>query len=575
MAAPATHVATATNKSNVYDYILDMQKIILVSMKKTYKNRMARKTVRRGRKQHGGGKIGQGSYGAVFYPALKCWQNDARRPNHVSKILKNTSLEDELRRARILENLPGVKQYISFPDRACGLNLYNVNDENEFNETSLANFKTNGEFSMLLSPYSGVNLYKDFKLRGDQYVPFFNSLPNVFEAVQFLHANHIAHRDIKPANIVTLQQADGSFVTKLLDVGILVYTNQVPSTAPQARQHNLLSIVNYGERQIYEHSTSYMPFDVVLMYEPRWKNRFTSIESELRSLRAEYSAWTKSHQIYFHMFPYTVFHRVNGQYEPLPSMNDLINTLDDNFSIFKSRQADVLEVLARKLDIWCLGFTMMSVWRQLTNQAVMKVANADGTKNSYVYMTYHKFVDELGPGTIPVSSLEQILRDEKREGLIPQETIDWYRAVAEEITVPWNAMCMRMMEADPANRPELDESLVEFRNLLPVIQRLFSGANVYQHLVILRIAEATGAAAAGGGAAAAGGGGSPRKNHVAINIAYAKANTNFAAAAGGGGGGYIPKNESAKPTFESSSSSNGGNKPTKQEGGRKTRRRRL
>jgi hypothetical protein len=488
--------------------------------------------------QKGGLRIGGGSYGVAFRPALPCMgRAGVRTANHVSKIVHSQTMVDEWRRGRIIHGIPGINQYLTYPDDQCYLNTNATNAANQFNADRLGGFRNMmGRFPQLISADGGDPVYKDFTLNANQYVPFVESLPNLFEGLQLLHANHVVHRDIKPPNIVTRQLPDGRFETKMIDVGLLAYTNRVPGFDAAAQARNQLSVLNPRENDIYARPTSYMPYDLTLMYSGDGFQRYTDIPHALNNIRGLYSNWRNHQQELFQILPYTAFNYTTQGFVSHPSYNDLILILNAPGSLYRAHGPAEIETIFQKADIWMLGFTLLSVWTQLINQTVVKFINAAGVIQYQVYMVKQKFSAELGDQDFDVSMIPQIIADAGHPDLVPRATINWYTAISRDITVPLSRMCYAMMHPDPRHRPTLVESLATFQGLLPMIRQHFSGADVQQHLVALRIA---------------------RPGAVPVLAVESPA------AAGGGGGG------AATPAASQNNGSAGGKK---QEGGRRNKK---
>jgi serine/threonine protein kinase len=471
------------------------------------------------RKQKGGRRIGGGTYGVAFRPALPC-VGTGRTPDSVAKVVSDETQADEWRRGRIVHNIRGIDRFIAYPTSQCILDQVALIPANGFVQANMVNFRdARGQFPMLLSSDGGDSFF-DIRLTGDQYIPFLESLPNVFQGLWILHLNHVVHRDIKPQNLVTRRLANGQFESKILDVGLLVYSNQVVEAGPEDIAHNQLSVFNPEMNLIYSEPTSYMPFDLTLMYNGDGYQRYDDIPFSLNINRYRYQTWVEDQTYYFATLPYQKFDERRQSLVPDPPFNDLIVTLNAPGGLYRRHSPQDIEQIFFAADIWMLGLTMLYLWTKMTYQAVIKVTDLAGVSSNTVFMMKNKFAAELGGDQIGVNDLENLLFNENQVGLIPQETIDWYVTIANDITIPWHEICMAMMHPDPAQRIDLVTAAGRFDALLPVIRNHFSVPNFQQHLIALRIQRpgaVAAVAAAGGGAAAAGGGG--------------------AAAAGGGGGG--------------------------------------
>lgn len=474
------------------------------------------------RKQKGGRRIGGGSYGVAFRPSLPC-VGRGRVPNMISKVVSRETQDDEWRRSRIVDRIPAIAQFVAYPTAQCDLNRPAVNAANRFDLVEMFQFRNNqGIYPMLLSPDGGDSLY-DIVLQANQYSPLIESMANVFHGLWVLHMNHIVHRDIKLANIVTRQQPDGEFITKLMDVGLLTYSNRVVENTQEDIDHNIVSVFNPVENNIYNEPTYYMPFDLTLMYSGDGYFRYSAIPFSLNNLRANYDTWVEQQRIWSGVIPFRMFNTHRRIIYPIPQFDDLITLLNTPGSVYRRHSPADIELIFRAADIWMLGFTMLELWSKLTHQAVMSTVGQTGVVRNRVYMMRRKFRAELGDSDLDILTLGNKLIERRQEGLIPQDTLDWYVSIANNITLRWHNICLLMIHPNPVRRIDLVDAAGRFNALLPIIRRHFSGPDVQQHLIALRILPpaAAGAvavvavenlpAAGGGGGGAQGGGGRSQK----------------------------------------------------------------
>lgn len=500
---------------------------------------MPRKQHKTHRKQRGAGGNMEGTFGKVFRPALPCVGAAGQRPpNHVSKVSKRganaESVAFEWRVSQELGKIPGIEHYFAFADQSCDVNLTHITPANRFN-ASVMRRKPTGAIGMFQVPDGGDDVYKSLHLTAADYIPFFMSLTNLFEGLSFLHEHQVAHRDIKPLNVVSKKMGDGSFQTKYIDPGMSIFLNIDYSGTAAAAAHNELTFLNEYNTQYFYGATSYMPFDLVLLYTVRGMPRYDDIPYSLNQTGPRaYAQWASSQLKFFNIVPFETIDQ-NGNPSAYPDFATMRTELSN--SLYRNAAHDNIATIIKAADVWMLGFTLMAVWTRLTNLMVIQYESSPGHIQEKLFMIADKFTSEIGDDALSLDDLPQILVDIGLPDLIPADTIKWYRHVGQDVITPLHAICMAMMAVKPEDRITIDEALGRYIALAPAFRRYFTEDQVARHFSNLRIIKGVPAAVAAGGAAAAGGGGggarvatpapvmnkptTQQNNYVAVNVAPA------------------------------------------------------
>jgi len=196
------------------------------------------------KKQRAGRFIFAGASGCAFgNPPLKCKGEATRRNSkYVSKLMNKFSALDEFEEARPFQ-FNTRKRYFIWPESQCEVDRTNIQPTNELDKCD----KQSGYTTLLFSENGGDNLW-DLQLNAEEYIPFFESLVNLFDGLEAIRhyvtyktyrgtdtSTMLAHCDIKPLNIVTLKQADGTFRTRFIDFGLAMTMSesypQIPSSS--------------------------------------------------------------------------------------------------------------------------------------------------------------------------------------------------------------------------------------------------------------------------------------------------------------------------------------------------------
>jgi serine/threonine protein kinase len=484
----------------------------MVRKTQKHKGHSRKRTLRKRtmRKQRGGRPIGGGSYGVVFRPALPCVgavPPGSRPANHVSKIATPATIQREWVFSQALAKIPDAHTYFAFPDKPCFLNSGHLVAENEFGTASLqqhiAPIAKFGPFQMLQMPDAGTDLGK-LRLAANEVIQLFYGLQNLFVGLQDLHKYHLAHRDIKLDNLIAQKMPDGSFKVKFIDVGLMLSLHVDPGVDNQSHLLNYFSVLNEKSGEIYKHPLSYMPFDLILMFKGEHSPpRYTNLVASLTPFNLAYEKWAIDQLKHMGVSPFIQYdNHANMNFFPtFDSYIQIIAQPDGGYAnLTLDTRADIYEAA----DVWCLGLSLLAFWTRFSHQIVLQMRGA-GNVSHIVYMKNINFKAESQDDLIPLDLLAATF-----PRLITKETLDWYKTVANEITLPWNEMCMKMMDPEPLKRPFVDEAFELYKALLPKILQHFKPSAVRQHFPALRIPlapEVAPVAAVDAAAAAAGGGG--------------------------------------------------------------------
>ncbi len=173
--------------------------------------------------------IGEGNYGCVHSPSLKCkTKKDINYDNKVSKLLTAKDAKDELKELSIFKELDKLEEhYLGYPKKCKPMNdeetkqeIQKCSDGRKF----LENYK---DLRLLVMENGGVSLdsyvsslyskrYNEETTKHTE-IMFLNML-NVLRGVKFLIDNKLCHKDLKGPNIVF---NEGTRTMKMIDFGML------------------------------------------------------------------------------------------------------------------------------------------------------------------------------------------------------------------------------------------------------------------------------------------------------------------------------------------------------------------
>tara|TARA_B100001057_G_scaffold455386_1_gene501887 strand:- start:3240 stop:4394 length:1155 start_codon:yes stop_codon:yes gene_type:complete len=175
-------------------------------------------------KQLGGELIGQGSFGCVFKPAIKCINDKRINKKIVSKIYFNKSGKDELKKEyesnKLIKKIKNHEVWAEIWFKKCIPPRYDIilKDEPDIQTCLKGNHIDIDDFnkirSMLQGNYGGITfieyvnklfskkVFSDTKLFTENFLQVMKSMETLFIGLKDMHENGIGHNDIKDENIV-------------------------------------------------------------------------------------------------------------------------------------------------------------------------------------------------------------------------------------------------------------------------------------------------------------------------------------------------------------------------------------
>lgn len=152
--------------------------------------------------------IGDGTYGCVTKPSLKCANTNVNYSNKVSKVMLRQDAKDEYNEMKSITNIDGIHKYIvSLPDMCSP--VYNKHFSKTLKTCNNERFEGahKGDFKLLILEDGGASLRQFSDKIVSTLSPhdihiFFSRVYNLLEGLCFFYEHNIVHHDIKARNIV-------------------------------------------------------------------------------------------------------------------------------------------------------------------------------------------------------------------------------------------------------------------------------------------------------------------------------------------------------------------------------------
>lgn len=405
------------------------------------KKRHSRKTQRR-QNQRGGRYINHGTYGCGFRPALRCEGEASRRPGKFSKLVAKDTAYDEMRFMRMLRPHDPHQRYFLYPETICKPAPYAAEDNIH---SCPHDFSNRNEARIIVLSKGGRSL-SSFQPLPSDYPVFFNSFLNLFNGLEIIHNHGIAHNDVKPDNVVTYRRANGEYLTRFIDFGLMVDGGDLTSRAVRGgdpmEDYNVLQ-ANY----------LYWSFDMRLT-DPRV---LVSAGARSASTRTRIDKYYDNVTARNDRIPYKSFNH------PRLTINDVSHIAQ---RLNAMAIADRHRFIMTRSDVLGLGLTLAEVYYRLTGHCDRGEA-----------VPLVKIVDGFSvPGGTVYTTIEHADIDYNAADRA------WHVSVRDNISIPLYQLVRQMITANTFNRISLADARAAFAMLLPRIAAHFTEANILAHI---------------------------------------------------------------------------------------------
>ena len=384
-----------------------------------------------------GSFVGKGSYGCIFRnPPLQCKGEPGRRSsNYLSKLLPYSESEIEMENGNMFSEIDPDKQYFLSHEDSCQFNYTRIAKENEIEYCSNSKPGTKERIQrplthtdLIFYSYGGVDL-NAIQLRAEEYIPFLESLVNLFEGLAIAHPKNVYHLDIKPMNIVTLKTGS-TFHTRFIDFGLSLNTSKFHELNPPP-------------------SEGLPPYKSPYIYWPM----------EMPFIGADRFIIAKQHRS---------FYKTLIQFRDISLSSALRNEyFDDDIPKYTPEIIEYLyrtinmKDIAKRLahvDIYMLGVSLSFLINRIVGQTVVYLPSSMEAK--VTFDGYRTFVKDISD----------------------PELREWNTSVQNEIMVPLSRLFGSMISVNPNQRPDPNMAKTYYLSVLPAIRQLFKSDLIMRFL---------------------------------------------------------------------------------------------
>jgi serine/threonine protein kinase len=314
--------------------------------------------------------IGEGGYGCVHTPSVKCVKPPSAHfnySNYVSKILETREAEKELAEFEVIGKLDPYNEYhlgqpvICVPD-IVDLRLAEKCDVFDINEIIE---RRNTTYSLLLLKYGGTDLkklctkkLKPLMNRNKQNVArFWVEAHRLFMGLKMFKDNGMVHYDIKPHNILFNPK---TFRMNYIDFGLMSSKKEIVERSKTSR--NSLGIYHWS----YPFGCGFLNkdlYDIYQGYTEKMREKYVEELSDIIINNATYNSLSipiKSGEGFSILFAYL---NPNGKDPPASVKQSAIYKFFNGFNnlVNNSVYKEVLELLIDTIDVFGLGLSLQYI----------------------------------------------------------------------------------------------------------------------------------------------------------------------------------------------------------------------
>ena len=206
-------------------------------------------------------KIGEGSFGCVFKPSIKCKNHEIEYDiNNISKLMIDNEVDDEMLKYKEIQKIDKEQKFHLSPDTCI------PDDSWETKQAVLECTDSNkilgdyDNYKLFVMKYGGPSLTQYFRIpmentfeNRERINNFWINSIELFNGLILFLENGIVHHDLKPDNIVYDESINS---VKIIDYGLMQYKDKMIRKSEESRYNNSKFHFNYPlETALYNKNT--------------------------------------------------------------------------------------------------------------------------------------------------------------------------------------------------------------------------------------------------------------------------------------------------------------------------------
>jgi len=189
--------------------------------------------------------LGEGSYGCVHKPSLRCTRKKYNYNKKISKLMMKNDAEKEMREYNIIKKIDKTQKYYMGVPIKCKFKKSSKNLKAMDQCSERHTFSTNiDHLELLVMENGGLNLddYSSILLKRpptreniEKNHIFWKEVMRILEGLLIFKQSKIIHHDLKPQNIVFDEKKNR---LNFIDFGLMTNVNQVLSSSAQSKNRH-------------------------------------------------------------------------------------------------------------------------------------------------------------------------------------------------------------------------------------------------------------------------------------------------------------------------------------------------
>lgn len=293
-------------------------------------------------------KVGEGTYGCVFKPSLKCHDYSVNYDNKVSKVMTTIEANKELKEFNNISKIEGLDKYAITSPQICKpvLDSIYIDSIKQCNNPLLSKINISKPMhSMLIYQDGGINIHNFInkimiKLSKQDIIIFLSSLINLLNGLIFFKSKDIIHRDIKADNIV---YNINSGKVKFIDFGLMIKKSQALKLSKRSADGFAIDHSYWPPENFCRNYYSFNNFQKCNKYKNKYDyNLFLKIALDSFDL---YTLALVFYQIAFKLYFVPNFKSFSNKFISLvsPYIEKNLNKRSTNINTFKSEYIQLLK----------------------------------------------------------------------------------------------------------------------------------------------------------------------------------------------------------------------------------------